>query len=232
MRRAGAVAAAAVLAAFAIAVAIPFATEEREYPAAIPQASPLYFTSVVKVKAGSEACFRDAVIEPHSEEARFRVGTVRRPGAPLVVRIRGAGYSETVRVRGGYADNTELRLPVEPPARATPVRVCIENLGPDEMHYYAAGDRTRSRSRAYVDGRPNRSAVVFSFWEREKRSIAGRFPVTIERMTVFRPAFVGEWLLWPLAILFALGIPAAVVWGYARSLGDSESSSSSPPGSS
>ena len=227
MRRAGAIAAAAPVALFAIAAAVPFATEKREYPAAIPQASPLYFTSVVKVRAGSEACFRDAVIEPRSEQARFRVGTVRRPGAPLVVRMRGAGYAETVRVRGGYADNTELRLPVTPPARATPVRVCIENLGPDEMHFYAADDRTRSRSTVEVDGRPRRPAIVFSFWERERRSIAERFPLTLERMSVFRAAGVGEWLLWPLALLFVVGIPVAVVWGYARSLAGSESSSSS-----
>ena len=227
MRRAGVLAAVLVVAAFAMAVALPFATDEREYPAQIPQASPLYFTSVVKVKAGSQVCFGDAVIEPRSEQVRFRVGTVRKPGAPLVVTMRGNGYAQTIRVPGGYADNTELRLPVRPPSTATPVDACILNRGPDEMHFYAAGDRTRSRSTAYVDARRTRYSVVFSFWERDGRSIAERFPLTIERMTVFRPAVVVEPFLWLLAALFVLGLPAAVVWGYARSLAGSESSSSS-----
>lgn len=206
-----------VLVLFTALVAVPFLTDKRDYPASIPQASPLYFTSVVPVAPRSQACFRDAVIEEHSEEARFRVGTVRRAGAPLRMSILGPGYSFAARIQGGYQDNELLAVPVDPPTRPTPVRVCIRNDGRTRMDLYAAGDSTRSRSHVELDGRRLERAIQFSFWERQPRSIAERFPETIERMTVFRPGWVGEWLLWPLAALLVAGMPAVAVWGLWRS---------------
>jgi len=220
MRSLGAAAVLAVFAAFAIAAAVPFATKKRDYPASIPQASPLFFTSVVKLRPGSEACFANAVMEERSEEMRFRVGTVRRSGAPLRVSIDGPGYSQRLRVPGGYPDNLLHTLPVDPPARATPVRICIANDGRTRMDLYGAADRTRSRSRVRVDGRPVRPNVVIGFWERRDRSILERFPQTVERMAVMRAGVVGEWLIWPLAVLLVLGVPVALTWGYARSLRD------------
>ena len=220
MRRTAAAAVLAVFVIFAAVVAAPFATKKRDYPASIPQASPLFFTSVVKLRPGSEACFADAVVEEHSEEVRFRVGTVRRPGAPLRVRIDGPGYSQRLRVRGGYPDNLLHALPVEPPERATPVRICIANEGGSRMDLYGAADRTRSRSHVRVDARPVGTNVVIGFWEREDRSILERFPQTLERMSVMRAGVVGQWLLWPLTILLLVGLPGSLAWGLARSLRD------------
>ena len=220
MPRAGASVVLVVLGVLGVVAAVPFLTKARDYPASIPQASPLFFTSVVQLRPGSEACFRDAVVEEHSEELRFRVGTVRRPGEPLAVRIDGNGYSQRLRVPGGYQDNLLHALAVDPPARATAVRICIENEGAHRMDLYGAADRTRSRSRVLVDGRRVRPNVVIGFWERSDRSILERLPVTIERMTVMRAGVVGEWMLWPLALLFVLGLPLALAWGLARSLRD------------
>lgn len=219
MRSGGPIAAVAVLLAFALAGGIPFLAKERDYPASIPQASPLFFTSVVELRRGAEACVPDAVMEEHSEEIRFRVGTIRRPGEPLLVRITGPGYSQRLEVERGYPDNLLHALPVEPPPRAIPVRICIRNLGRHQMDLYGAADRTRSRSATSVDGRAAPNMVV-GFWEREERSILERFPETIERMTVLRAGVIGEWLLWPLTALFVLGLPAVLVWGLARSLRD------------
>jgi len=213
-RRTGPAALAAVLVVFTVVAAIPWTTERRDYPASIPQATPLFFTSVVRLAPGAEACFNHAVIEPRSEEARFRVGTIRRAGAPLLLRMDGPGYRSRSRIPGGYADNTLLEVPVTPPARATPVRVCIRNGGRTRMDLYGAADRTRSRSRTRVDGRLVRPNVAFGFWERRERTLADRLPETVERMTVMRAALIGEWLVWPLLLLGLVGVPIGLVWGF------------------
>ena len=217
MGRAAVVVCAVLVAAFAVLVAVPELTAKREYPASVPQPQPLFFTSLVKVPPGESACFGDAVMEAHSEEARVQVGTLGRRGIPLELRIQGPGYSHRARV-SRYRDNDVLRIPVRRPPRSIPVRVCIENKGRHRFDLYGAEDRTKSRSEAEVGGDSVSPGIVFSFWERTPRSLLDRFPQTIERMTTFRPPFVGEWLLWPLAVLFALGVPVAVLWGFARSL--------------
>ena len=210
----------AVIVLFAALVAVPFATKERDYPASIPQPSPLDFTSLVRLPPGAEACLGDAVVEEHSEQVRFRVGTLRRPGTPLTVTIDGEGYSQRMRIPGGYPDNLLHAVPIAPPARATPVRICIANEGARRVDLYGAADDTRGRSRTEVDGRLVAANVVIGFWEREPRSIVERVPATAERIPVFRAAVVGEWLVWLLIPLFVIGVPVAALWGLRRSLRD------------
>ena len=219
MGRAAPVAAAAgVFAALVVALGASYLGRDRDYPAQVVQPTPLFRTDVVPLRPGSEACFGDAVIEPHAREARFRVGTLLRPGAPLELRIAGRGYRHRARIAGGFADNALLEVPVRPPARATPVRVCIANRGERRMDLYGAADRTRGRTRAYVDGKLVRPNVAFGFWEAERRSIWERLPQTAERITAFRPGWVATGLVWALAALFVAGVPALVLWGLARSL--------------
>ncbi len=43
-------------------------------------------------------------------------------------------------------------------------------------------------------------------------------PLTIDRMTVFRPGYVTTWLLWVIAVLFLVGGPIGVVWALSRAL--------------
>lgn len=206
-----------IVVAGAVFVARPTLAEPREYPASIPQPSPLFFTALIPVQAGQSACFADAVMDERSEEARFRVGTLKRPGIPLELTITGYGYSHRARVER-YRDNDVIRVPVPRPPRALPVRVCIANKGRHRFDLYGAADRTWSRSRATVGGKRAVGGVVFSFWERTPRTMWERLPATMERISAFRPGFVGPWLLWPLALLFAVGVPVAVAIGLARSL--------------
>jgi hypothetical protein len=49
-----------------------------------------------------------------------------------------------------------------------------------------------------------------------------RASATIERIAIFRPGIVGPWLLWPLAALVLVGIPAGAVWAWQRGLAAEE----------
>jgi hypothetical protein len=209
-RRLPLIIAAVAIAAGTLALAIPFLARNRDYPASIPSPSPLFRVATVAVPRGQSACFENAVAEQHSAEARFRALTFGRPGPPLRLSMTGPGYSRSYDISGGYGDG-ELRVAVTPPARPTPLRVCIANRGRQRVGLLAANDRARSRSLASVDGRPANASVVFGFWESGTVDVRRRLPDIGRRVTIFRPAFVGSGVVWALALLLVIGVPAAIL---------------------
>src|SRR3954447_12542964 len=94
---------------------VPFLTEQRSLPAAIPQPPPLFSTATVAVDPRSTACLSGAAIDSHSEEAQLRVGTRGKPAVPFALSITGRGYASRARVPAGYADNAVLTVPISPP---------------------------------------------------------------------------------------------------------------------
>jgi hypothetical protein len=118
-------------------------------------------------------------------------------------------------VPGGYGDKADLSVPIRTPPGDVAVRACLRNAGHRAVRLFASRDRTRSRSPAFVDGRPTHASVWFALYERRPVTLLGRLPDTLRRMSAFRASFVGPWLLWPLALLFFFGVPAgiaAAVW--------------------
>jgi hypothetical protein len=63
---------------------------------------------------------------------------------------------------------------------------------------------------------------VIRFAEREPVSILERLPDSVRRMSILRPAVVSDITLWPLLVLFVVGIPAIALWAFARALRDDE----------
>lgn len=200
----------------------PFLSRPRDYPASIPQPSPLFSVALVDLRGGQEACFPDAVMDPRSEQARFRIGTLGRPGVPLRLSITAPGYRVARAIPGTYADNELLRVAVRPPARATAVEVCLANAGRRRVSVYASNDRTEAPYETLVDGRPAPADPQWAFFERRPVSIADRLPVVADRLGAFRPWWVAPWLLWPLGVLVVVGVPLAALVAVARGERDDE----------
>jgi hypothetical protein len=208
--------------AAAFVVVRPFVAAQRDFPAEIPSPASLLATDSVPLAPGAPVCFHDAVAEPHSQQARFKIATGGPPAPALRMSIRGAGYHQVVDIPAGAANYQLLQVPITPPATATPVRVCFRDRGRQAIALMASNDRTRSRSLAYVDGKLVDKSVWFAFYEAEPQAITERLPLILQRMATFRPGFVGPALLWVLAVLFVLGVPAAVVWAYVRGAREDE----------
>jgi hypothetical protein len=206
------------VAAGTIAMAIPFVTRNRDFPASIPSPAPLYATDVIALPPGQSACFGKAVAEQHSRQARFRTTTYGRPGPPLRLTLAGPGYTHSYDLPGGYPPVGEQRVAIQPPARPTPLRVCIANRGKHPVGLFASSDRTRSRSLAIVGGHVTGASVVFGFWETGVVDVRRRLPDIAERITIFRPAYVGKWFAWTLALLLVVAIPAALLVALRRTL--------------
>jgi hypothetical protein len=222
MARAAVWSALVVLALGALFVVRPFVAAQRDTPAEIPSPAGLAGAEVVPLAKGAPACFEHAVIEPHSEQARFKVYSPEGPAGPLRVTLRGGGYDYTAEVPPGTPDNTQVAVPVPAPPTDIPLRVCIENRGARDIGVFASADRTRSRSTAIVRGHDTERSIWFAFYEPRSRAITERIPVTLERMTAFRPGYVGRGLLWVLLVLFVAGVPAAMIWAYVRAVRDDE----------
>jgi hypothetical protein len=207
----------ALLVAAAAVWGVPYLTRERQYYATTPQPDPLFTVATIPLRAGRQACLDRAVVDHYSEQARLRVGTYGRPAVPLELSLSGAGYRAAARVPATYADSQPITVAVRPPARPVEVTICVRNAGTRRIALYAADDRTESRSQTRVDGRKVAPDFDIVFTERRPVSILARLPVSLRRASAFRFFGVSPVTLWPLLVLFAIGVPLAVLLTFARS---------------
>src|SRR4051812_42477466 len=136
---------------FTAFVAVPFITKKRDIPAEVPSPPPLTAVALVNLPGMSSMCMTDLAISAESRVMHFKVGTYGKPGPPLRVSVRAAGYSSGASVRGGFADNSELSVPIARPPGGRLATVCIRNAGQKRVAFYAASDRAHSRVQVFVN---------------------------------------------------------------------------------
>jgi hypothetical protein len=202
----------------ALFVVRPFVSAQRQMPSEIVSPASLFTTASVPLDPGHPVCFGNAVAERHSELVSFRVSAPNGPAPQLTVTVKGPGYDAKAVIPAGLTDGQNAQAPIPAPPYDVPVRVCIRNDGKTPTALFAAADRTHSRSLAQIDGKTVQASVWFGFYEPRWRAISERVPLTIDRMTVFRPGYVTSWVLWIIAILFLAGVPIAAVWALVRAL--------------
>ena len=72
--------------------------------------------------------------------------------------------------------------------------------------------------RTTVDGRPVPPDVALSFYEGEPISALAFVPRIVDYMSAFRGFLGTPWIIWPLMLLVAAGVPAAALWVLYRAL--------------
>jgi hypothetical protein len=225
MRRSIVIAGLVALLAGVVAWWIPYLTRDRDYAAAVVQASPIEAPAVVVVQATQRACFGPVSITTDSGQARFQVGTYFRPGPPIEMTITGPGYHVRRAVAAGYADNATMRLDVPAPARDLSVDVCIADRGPRRIALHASADRTKMPFVTRVAGRTQGANPAFAFYSAKPLTIVDGLPRIVERIGLFKPGVIGAWLLWPLLFATVLVVPLAALWALRRAVvedGDEE----------
>jgi hypothetical protein len=221
MRRLALATGLASLAAAAVIWGLPYLAHDRHsYYATTPQPKPLYTASTVQLDPGQRACLDRAVVDHYSDQARLLVYLGGQRAVPLALSLTGRGYRAAARVPATYADSSPIQVAVRPPARPVEVTICVRNAGARSIALFASNDRTKSRSQTRVDGRPVAANFDVVFTERAPVSIAKRLPVSVQRASAFRLFGVSPVTLWPLLILFAVGVPLAVLLTFVRSLPD------------
>jgi hypothetical protein len=207
-----------LLVAAALVWGVPYLTRDRHYYATTPQPKPLFTATLVPLRPGQRACLDRAVVDQYSQQARLLVYTHGQPAVPLELSLTGDGYRAAARVAATYADSRPIQVAVRPPAHPVEVTICVRNAGARRMALFASDDRTRSRSQDRVDGRPVTPNFDVVFTERPPVSILQRLPASLQRASAFRFFGVAPATLWPLLVLFALGVPLAVLLTFVRSV--------------
>jgi hypothetical protein len=201
---------------------VPYLSRDRDYAASVVQPLPLKGPTQLVLGAGQRACLAPATMTTDSTQARFMVGTYFRPGPPMELSITGPGYATRRSIRAGFPDNATLRVNVPPPRRDMSVRLCIANRGDRRVALNASADRTKTAARTQVDGRPGAANPTFAFYAARPAAITSRLSRIVERVSLFKPGIVGSWLLWPLLVATAAGIPVGALWALRRAVDDDE----------
>jgi hypothetical protein len=171
------------------------------------------------MEPGQVACLRDAVMDTHSQRALFQVETYGKTTVPLVFALSGNDYRVKRDIpASAYKNEGIINVRVPAPARDTFVKACVTNAGKRAAALYATTLAEPGPVSATLDGKPVSPNPWLAFYEAKRTSIAHRLQTIVARMGTFRPPFIGGWLLWPVAALFILGVPAAVLLAYARGL--------------
>jgi len=229
MRRAAVLVALAAIVAGMAVPASGYLTRGRDYVAVTPQPPTIAQPTYIALPAHGRACMNLVALDRHSEQARFQVPTSGGGAVPLEFTLTGPGYRTQARVPPRYAGRGTVAVTVRPPPRSLVATACVRNLGDRVVDLAGVNDRYRSRSGVLVDGTPSAAAFVLTFYERRPVSILSRLPLSLQRMDVFRPGVIAPATLWLLLALFVLGVPAVVVWAFARALGADEEAEAKQP---
>jgi hypothetical protein len=217
MRKAPVLVAVAVLVAGLAAMVPGWLLKDRDYLAVTPQPPPVEQPTQLSLPADGRTCMTLVALDEYSEEARIR--PVEGRAVPLELTITGErGYRARGRAPADYRPGDVVDLLVDAPPGPTVATVCLRNLGEAPIALAAVQDRRRSRSAITVNGAPAPVSWVLQFAEREPISIFERLPVSLQRMSILRPAAVSEAALWALLALFVAGIPFLALWAFARAL--------------
>jgi hypothetical protein len=194
-----------------------FLVEARELVAAVPSPRPVFQIDLVDVPPGERLCISGVTIPADARQLRFQVGTFGRPGPALDVTLRGESYSERLTVPAGYPDSALIVAAMEPPAAPRLGEVCLGHRGSTKVALVGAEEeRTLSRPEGRVGEQRVEADTYLAFYTGGSASALDRAGEIVERMSAFRPAVVGPWLLWPLLGLVVVGVPAGVLWAVLR----------------
>jgi len=201
----------------ATALFVPALLRDRELVASTPSPRPLFDVTPLELSPNQPLCISDVTIPPDARQVRFQVITGGTPGPAIGVTLRAAGYSQAVTVPAGYADETTLSPSMEPPSSARLGEVCLTQQGSAPVSLTGTlEDRTQSRPAGRIDGRRVRADTYLAFYGGRSASALSQTGAIIDRMSAFRPGIVVPWLVWALALLVVVGVPAGVVWALQR----------------
>jgi hypothetical protein len=204
---------AAVLGLVAAAFFIPFVLRDHDLVASTPSPRPLFDVTPLDLPQGEPLCIHNVTIPRNARQLRLQVITGGAPGPQLDITLG----RQRVTVPAGYADETTLSQPIQPPPTATLATVCITRRGDVPAALTATTEeRTQSRPQAVIDGRPVKPDAYLAFYEGRTGTPLANSADIVDRMSAFRPGIVGPWLLWPLLALVLLGVPTGLIWAIGR----------------
>lgn len=200
---------------------LPALTSKEPSTAGVPTPPALFALAEFAVAPHQQACMSSVTITPQSALALFRLRPAKPGGSggpPVEVILSGPGYRSTARVPGGYPGGS-VALPVTPPRTVLIGSVCFVNIGRSTVLFDATTEpRTVARSPTLIDGRTVVGDIALTFLDPQPRTILSRLGEVFTHASNLTEGLIPVWLVWVIAILAALGIPAGAIAAFWLSL--------------
>jgi hypothetical protein len=207
------VAAAIVLIVFAVGAVrwfVPSLTLQRSVVVSTPSLDGISVRNEIKLRRGQTACIKPVPLDPEVRQVRLILHALGSRPSPLALTVTGPGYRAHGRF-AGYPTKTQVpafaTLDRAPPSAADG-QLCMRNTGRRAVSLVGTSEpESQTVPVTYVDGKPVPTIdPAIAFLAGENRSILQRSGTTLDRAADFTDA-VPDWLMWPLALLFFLGMP-------------------------
>jgi hypothetical protein len=219
----------ALLLAGALVWFLPALTTKEQPTAGVPAPPALFALAEFAVPPHQEACMSSVTITPESGLALFRLRPAKAGkagGPPVELVLSGSDYRSVAHVPGGYPGGS-VTLPVTPPSRTLIGSACFVNRGTSTVLLDGTTEpRTVSRSPTVVGGTSVVGDVALTFLAAKPRTIFDRLGEVFTHASNLTEGLVPAWLVWIIAILAAVGIPAAAVAAFWLSLLSDEAATS------
>jgi hypothetical protein len=207
------IAAALVLVVFALGAAawyVPWLTRQEPELNSTPSLEGLTSRAEVKVRAGQQACIAPVPLDPGDRQLQMLLRT-RGDRAPVVdVTLKAPGYVGRGRFEAypiGAATPVVTDLSQAPP-RAQDGELCLRNRGRRVLGLVGTSEpESLTLPVTSVDGTQATDIdPAITFLTGERKSIVERLGAIVHRSAGFT-GVLPTWLLWPLALLFLVGLP-------------------------
>jgi hypothetical protein len=208
-------AAALVLVVFAVGALLwfrPSVTSERELVASTPSLDGISVRNEVKVPGRGSACIRPVPLDPRVGEVQLILNSRKNRPAPLALTLRGPGYAGQGRFAGypgGDPVPTTATLSARP-SRTSEGELCVRNTGRRAVWLVGTSEGgSLTLPVTYVQGKqiPDIDPAI-TFFTGERGSTLSQLGTVFERAAGFT-GVIPSWLMWPLVLVFFLGVPLA-----------------------
>jgi hypothetical protein len=171
------------------------------------------------LQPGDTACQGPIAAPADAGAVRFPVGTGGAAGPPLTVSVRTvAGVAGRATVPAGYRGRAVVNASLPGIEKGRRIALCVRNAGSRPVALYGGPPQASRTSALRLGGRETNTDAALVFERSESTSMLSLLPDAIERATLFKAGWIGEGLLWALAILLVTAVPAALVLGLRAAL--------------
>jgi hypothetical protein len=205
----------AVFAVGAIVVFVPSLTVQRGVVTSTPSLDGLNARAAVGVPRHRTACIRPVPLDPGARFVHMLVSVKGKRTWPLELTLRSRGFVAHGRF-AGYPPDTQTPVGARlDRAPLTPQRgeLCVRNTGRRTVSLVGTNEPALLSLPVTYLGRAPVVDVdpAITFTTGQERSIVERRTTVLDHAAAFTGVIPG-WLMWPLALLFVLGVPIGVAW--------------------
>lgn len=222
--RAAAALAAAVIVAGALLLLGSYLLHHEKPIAGTPAPRALFSATTFTLHPQQTACMTSVTLPPSGRTLQLLLGesSSGKGGPPIDVLLSAPGYHSTARLPAGESEG-QAQVAVRPPRHFVIGSACLTNRGTSSAVLVGSIEqRSRTRSKLTIDGRPVAGDIALTFVDSKSKTRLSRLGEAFEHASNLTDQLIPVWLVWIIAVLALLSVPAATVLLIQRALREDE----------